>query len=217
MTISNIDKDPVIDCTDGQPDWQVIYDDFVGKIGALHVGATAPGEGDDFPPLTLPDGMGRFRDVIAMATAGPLVISFNRGSWCRYCRGEIENWRQALPLLERAGGRLVVISAEVGGRINALADMLDGKATILCDVDHGAALGMGLAFFAGSELLRHYHACGLDLTTLYGTANGLLPIPATYVIDGDGIIHFASVDPDFRHRAAPADAIAVVRRLTGTD
>jgi peroxiredoxin len=40
-----------------------------------------------------------------------------------------------------------------------------------------------------------------------------LPVPATYVIDRDGVIRYAFVDLNHRARAEPADVVAVAAGL----
>jgi peroxiredoxin len=201
-------------CAEDAPEWKDLYDGFVNRLTLLEMGKSAPIPGSRFPTLSLPDSAGRYRDLAKYYADGPLVISFNRGGWCPYCRHELESWRDAMPALEAAGGRLMVIAGEVAGRGDALIALFDGKVEILCDVDHGAALGLGLAFHAGSELLRRYLECGLDLGDIYGTQSGILPIPATFVVDSGGIVRYAFVDPDFRVRAEPKDVIAVVATLS---
>ncbi len=200
-------------CAEDAPEWQELYDDFVGRLVMLETGKTAPEVGTPFPLLMLPDQKGRYHSLEALYADGPLVISFNRGGWCPYCVHELESWRDAMPELESAGGKLVVIVGEVSGRNDALADLMRDKATILSDVDHGAALGLGLAFYAGPELIARYYECGLDLSDIYGSYSGILPIPATFVVDQQGLVQFAFVDPDFRVRAEPSDVIEVVKRL----
>ena len=69
--------------------------------------------------------------------------------------------------------------AEVAGRADRIEAMLDGRAIVLCDVDHGAALELGLAFHAGADLVQRYLKAGLDLADIYGTDAGILPVPAT--------------------------------------
>jgi peroxiredoxin len=41
----------------------------------------------------------------------------------------------------------------------------------------------------------------------------MLPIPATYVIDQDGVVRSAFVEPDFTIRQEPSDILAAVRQL----
>ena len=201
-------------CTLDNPEWTSLYDAFVGRLIMLETGHAAPETGMLFPDLVLPDHLGRYQNVSELRAAGPVVISFIRGGWCPWCSNELESWREALPALEAAGGRLIVIVGEVAGRADRVGLMLDGMATVLCDVDHGAALDLGLASHAGTEMLQRYLQAGLDLADIYGTDNGILPIPATFVVDSGGIVRFAFVDPDFRVRAEPMDVIAHIRALT---
>jgi peroxiredoxin len=201
-------------CAEAAPEWQELYDGFTSRLNSLAVGKQAPRVGSVFPAVALPNHRGQYRSIEQLHDDGPLVISFNRGSWCPYCMHELESWRDNLSALQSAGGKLVIIAGEVSGRGDALADMFSDEVEILCDVEHGAALGLGLAFHAGDELLRRYLECGLDLSDIYGTQSGILPIPATFVIDRDGIVRFAFVEPDFRIRAEPTDVIAVVKALS---
>lgn len=198
-------------CSEETPEWQDLYDDFATRLNSLAVGKQAPAIGTPFPSLALPNHRGQYRKIGDLYKSGPLVISFNRGSWCRYCRRELESWRDSLAALDSAGGKLVVIAGEIGGRGDALAAIFNDEVEILCDVEHGAALSLGLAFHAGKELLQRYLENGLDLSKIYGTQSGILPIPATFVVDQKGIVRYAFVDPDFRVRAEPEDVIAIVK------
>jgi peroxiredoxin len=202
-------------CADDAPEWKELYDDFTSRLNQLAVGKSAPAIGDAFPPVSLPNHLGQYRNIADLYADQPLVVSFNRGGWCPYCVHELESWRDNLPALHAAGGRLLVVAPEISGRGEALAGIVGGEAEVLCDVEHGAALDLGLAFHAGDELLRRYLECGLDLSDIYGTQSGILPIPATFVVDQAGIVRYAFVEPDFRLRAEPLDVIAVVASLKG--
>jgi peroxiredoxin len=200
-------------CTLENSEWSSLYDAFVGRLTLLETGHAAPGAGMDFPELVLPDHLGRHQRLAAVYADGPVVITFIRGGWCPWCCSELDSWHDNLAALEAAGGRLVVIVGEVAGRADHIEEMLDGKALVLCDIDHGAALDLGLAFHAGAELVQRYLQAGLDLADIYGTDSGILPIPATFVVDTQGVVRYAFVDPDFRVRAEPLDVISVVRAL----
>jgi peroxiredoxin len=145
------------------------------------------------------------------------VINFSRGRWCPYCSHEVAAWAKMLPELAASGAKFIEITGEIGGGARALGAALTVSGTapaaeVLCDVDHGVALSLGLAFFAGDPLLDFYRARGLDFHALYGSQSGFLPVPGTFAVDRDGVVRFAFVDVDFRNRAEPADVIAA---LTG--
>lgn len=195
------------------PEWNARYDAFVARLHALGVGDAAPGAGATFPPLRLPDQRGRYRSIAEIAGQRPIVVSFQRGGWCPYCRIELAAWRGYVPDVEALGARFVAITPETAGRAQALSNLLAGRAHVLCDVDFGAALGLGLAFYAGEELMRAYRDNGVDFTALYGADSGILPIPATYLLDREGVVRYAFVDPDLRRRAEPEDVLAALRAL----
>ncbi len=195
------------------PKWRERYDEFVARLRALKVGTHAPRVGDRFPEIILPDHRGRYRTLASLLADGPLVLSFNRGGWCPYCVSELESWRAVLPQLQDAGGKFAVVTAETGGRSQALGDIVGPEAVALCDVDHGLALELGLAFHVGSTLIAAYREFGIDLNELYGGGAGLLPVPATFVVRADSVVEYAFVDPDFRLRAEPEDVVRIVASL----
>lgn len=212
---SNLPAAPgIADCAEATTDWTPVYDAFVAKLRATGVGGGAPRPGEVFPEFALPDDRGCYRSLADLVGEGPLVLSFNRGGWCPWCRAELTGWGQRMDALGAAGGRFVSVAAEIGGRAEKLHAMIGAAAQVLCDVDHGLALTVGLAFHCDADLQRRYLACGLDLADIYGGGGWLLPVPATFVLDREGVVRFAFVDPDFRNRADPGEVIAVVRSLS---
>lgn len=197
----------------GGAGWNEVYDHFVARLTALEAGHSAPRVETPFPEFRLPDHRGQYQSLAALRGDTPLIVSFVRGTWCPYCQVELSQWREQLPALSAAGGRLVVVVGEVAGGADRIHKMLGGNAIVLCDIDHGAALDLGLAHHVGIDLLQRYLDAGLDLADVYGTASGILPIPATFLIDSDGMVAQSFVDPDFRVRATPAAMVAALAAL----
>lgn len=192
--------------------WNDLYDAFIATLRRVGVGRSAPTVGDAFPAFALPNAAGHYRSLDALLAKGPLVLSFNRGGWCPYCAHELRAWNDALPELAAHGASFAAITPEVGGRAALMGHVLglSDDAELLCDVDGGVALATGLAFRMSETLRSAYGRAGLDIGELYGSTGGFLPVPATYLLDGDGTVRFAFVEPDFRLRAEPADVIAVL-------
>ncbi len=189
------------------------YESFIARLQALQIGKVVPRVGEAFPNLALPDASGRYRSILQIQDGRPLVISFNRGRWCPFCVHELQCWAAASAALVEAGGTLIVVAGEIGEGASSIQDMIGPSATLLCDVDHGAALACGLAFPVGDDLKRRYLEIGIDLAAIYGSDGGFLPIPATFVVGEDGNIRYAHVDPDFRMRAEPMDVVEFVAAM----
>ncbi len=84
---------------------------------------------------------------------------------------------------------------------------------MLSDVGNTVARTFGLVFTVPAELRATYDRFGIDLAEANGDDSFELPIPATYVIDLDGTVRFAFVDPDYTRRADPSDIFDVLRLL----
>jgi peroxiredoxin len=82
---------------------------------------------------------------------------------------------------------------------------------VLRDIDNGYALTLGLAIYVGDELKDLMVSSGWDPSVSQGTDNWLLPIPATFIIGTDGVVHARFVDLDYRMRMAIDDMLAALR------
>ena len=210
MTIIRLQSNPEAEVIVADLGFESAYESFVARLQRLEIGKVAPRVGEPFPNFSLPDATGRYRSIQQLQDGRPFVISFNRGRWCPFCVHELKCWAAASPALEEVGGRLIVVAGEIGEGASAIQDIIGPSATLLCDVDHGAALACGLAFPVGEEMKRRYLEIRLDLAAIYGSDGGFLPIPATFVVGEDGNIRYAHVDPDFRVRPEPLDIVEFI-------
>jgi peroxiredoxin len=192
--------------------WLASYDAMIARLKQSGATDAAPKPGEVMADFALADAKGNLRRLSDLTAEGPVVLSFNRGSWCPYCEAEVGAWAEQGEALRKAGARLVIVTPEAGGRMMALAELAGDDAVVLCDLNLGVALRNGLAFPVGRQVLDQFLADGFDLAEVNGTASGFLPVPATFLIDQNRVVRFAFVDPDFTHRAEPADVLAA---LTG--
>jgi peroxiredoxin len=209
VTFMTLQLQPAVDLNE----WDAISDRLIAQLRGRNAGATAPKTNDSFPDFALPNSKGVHVSLHELLGHGPLVLSFMRGRWCPYCEKELMAWHDAMPRLEAEGGHFVGVSSEVGGLAESFRCDIAPDADMLCDVDHGLAMALGLTFPVDEEFHHRYVEAGIDLATIFGNSGRILPIAATYVIDPAGIVRYAFVDPDFRVRADPAVVIAVVEAL----
>ena len=72
----------------------------------------------------------------------------------------------------------------------------------------------GLVFELDNKLVPLFKEnFNLDLVAINGTEKVGLPIPATYVVDGEGVIQFAFVQSDYTQRAEPERILEVLRAV----
>lgn len=151
----------------------------------LHSGilARALKAGDFAPEFALRDASGNRIRLSRLLLAGPLVLSFYPGDWCRYCVHELDGLTVCHPGIGKLGAQVVAIFPRVPAR----------RATTKGGGNHSFPLLIDL----GSEVAQ---AFGIACTL---ATNGLVHIPATYLINREGTIVFSFVGADHA-RCAPS-------------
>ena len=113
-----------------------------------------------------------------------------------------------LPAFRARGAQLLGISPDLPDDSLTTREKQELEFEVLSDPGNSVARSFGLVFRFSDELRTIYTSFGLSLDH----ADWELPMPATYVIDRDGAIRFAHVDPDYTRRAEPG---AVITALAG--
>lgn len=192
-----------------------INDRLVRRLIEAETAEHALKAGDKCPEFSLPTAEGSFRSIAEILKEGPAVISFYRGRWCPYCSAELEALHVAEPDIRARGAHLVAVTPEAGGNALKVKRERNFAFDILSDLDNGVALQFGLAFRLPEEAVDFFRSSEIriDFPVIYDNESWFLPIPATYVVDRDGTIAHAYVNPDFRERLDPAEIVRVLSEL----
>jgi peroxiredoxin len=84
---------------------------------------------------------------------------------------------------------------------------------VLSDIGNKISRQFGLVFTLDAELRPLYKQFDIDLPTFNGDESYELPIPATYVVNSDGIITLAFVDADYTKRLEPEEVVKALRTI----
>lgn len=156
-------------------------------------------------------------DLAELLKDGPVVVTFYRGSWCPYCRGELSAIQDRLDKISETGAKVLAISPE---QPQIIADLVEQKHFgFLFGADHDNTLAkrLALAFTLDKDTVEKYKKYGIDLPESNDTETWELPIPATYVVDTDGTIEYAFVDDDYTKRADYDEVLKVLYELRQDD
>jgi peroxiredoxin len=182
------------------PAFADIVERMVDRLKNGHAGETAPQIGEPMPPFVLPDENGRLVSMNQLLQKGQLVVSFNRGHWCPYCRINAAALASVEKQVAEHGGQLVLITPETQKYTRALKADSGGKFPILTDLDGGYALELHLAIQINDEKRIAMSSAGWDISVFQDNDNWTLPIPATFVVGRDGLVKGRFVDADYRKR-----------------
>ena len=173
---------------------------------ALTVGAQAP-------RFSLPSATGQTLALEDLLADGPVVLTFYRGAWCPYCNIALRSLQQHHEAITACGARLVAVSPQIPDESLSLAEKHGLAFDVLSDIGSDMAKQYGLAFDLPDDLAAVYDKLGFDLQRVNDGHPRTLPLPATYVIDRDGVIRWAFVNSDYTTRAEPAAVIAALDAL----
>lgn len=84
---------------------------------------------------------------------------------------------------------------------------------LLSDPDNQIAYEYGLAYKVPDDLRQVYLQLDIDIAKYNGDDKWILPMPARYIIDGDGIIQYAKVSPDYTERPDPEHTISALQEI----
>ncbi|MFE7561972.1 peroxiredoxin-like family protein [Kitasatospora sp. NPDC057500] len=184
------------------------------ELAASGQAQSALAEGAKAPSFTLPSATGRSVALDELLADGPVVLTFYRGSWCPYCNIALRSLQQHHSAVTDRGARLVAVSPQVPDESLSLAEKNELAFDVLSDIGCHTAKQYGLAFDLPNDLAAVYEGLGIDLHRYNAGHARTLPIPATYVIDREGLIRWAFVNTDYTSRAEPADILTALDGLS---
>jgi len=173
--------------------------------------------GEKAPDFVLPNVFGEPVRLTDLLSEGPVVLTFYRGAWCPYCNLQLRGLHKTLPYIEQEGARLVAVTPQKPDKSREQVEKDGYPFEILSDLDDRVMKEYRLYFEVPSDLSEVYkQRLSLDLAEYNGDGRYVLPVPATFIIDHDGIIRAAYADVDYRSRVEPATIVAALQALTPT-
>ena len=169
--------------------------------------------GDQLASFELPNQLGQTISLDELQGDSNIVISFYRGGWCPYCNIELCVLQQALPGFKSHGARLIAISPQLPDESMSTAEKNELSFPVLSDAGNKVAREFGLVFTLSEQLRPLYESFNIDLPATNGDKSFELPIPATFIIDSDGVVKGAFVNADYKQRMDLSDIINVLKEI----
>lgn len=195
------------------PQFAQAVDAFVGRLVGAEAGGQAPQCGETLPRFVLPDQNGKLVALDALLEKGPVIIAFLRGHWCPYCRVTAAALAEIAEAARELGAGIVAITPESRKFASKLDAETLGAFPILADLDNGYALTVNLAIWVDQHMSNLISGAGWDIPTYQGNDAWILPIPAVFVLDREGVIIARHVNADYRERADIDEILASLRSL----
>jgi peroxiredoxin len=189
------------------PDVQAVHARTIAALKQQGLASKALGVGAKAPAFELTDHNGKLVSSSTLLDKGRLVICFIRGRWCPFCVGQMEAMNSIAAQLNAAGASLVAISPQTEKQAYFMHDQHKLRFSLLVDAHNDVARAFGLVYRVPEEQHAIYRRTFVNLPFVNGDDSWELPIPATYVIDRDGAILFASANEDYTERPEPLEIL----------
>ncbi len=189
------------------------YENLIYRLRAGEAGRNAPAIGESLPPFLLPASNGKLVALEDLTAVGPVVLNFNRGHWCPFCRIHLQGLSRHFYEFQKAGAELVSIVPDRQQFLRRLRLETNDRIRVLTDIDNGYSLSIGLVMALDERIQSLMRERGIRLDVFQGNDGWFVPLPATFVVDRKGIIAARHVDPDFRNRMTIEAILAALAGL----
>jgi len=171
----------------------------------LKIGDVAP----DF------EGVNQAGDTVSLAALleeGPVVLTFYRGNWCKYCNKYLAELDENYSKIKALGANLIAISPELPEYIQETADELENPYSIIYS---GTPIMQQykVDFQMDKKTKAKYKTFGINVSKHNGNDDYTLPVPATYVIDKKGVIAYKHFDENYKVRAEVDEILSALEQL----
>lgn len=180
------------------------------RDSGLFDGALA--KGDALPPFRLQNASGVFVDSRELLALGPLVISFFRGDWCRFCAETLTALSEIDAEVRALGATQVAITPDLPQMTAQTVRDLRLPFEVLSDAGSAFGLRCGISYPLPGDLAEAYHA--IHFINRHGSAEFFLPIPAVFIADPDGIVLLSYTEPDYAERLEPQTILDTLKGLS---
>jgi peroxiredoxin len=189
------------------PETQAVHARVISDLKAARVSEVVLRVGSKAPSFGLKDHTSKTISSAESLTKGRLVICFFRGRWCPFCVGQLEAMNLIVSQIEEAGASLVAISPQTVQQSFFMVDQHKLRFPLLSDVGNQIARQFGLVYRVPEEQQAIFQRAFVNLPFANGDTSWELPIPATFIVDRDGTILYASADEDYAQRPEPDDIL----------
>jgi peroxiredoxin len=186
---------------------QAIHARAIAELQQRRLAGNILAVGVTIPEFQLPDHEGKTTSSSDLLAKGRIVLCFIRGRWCPFCVAQMEAMNLVLPQIEQAGATLVAISPQTVQQSFFMRDQHKLRFPLLSDAGNKVARQFGLTYRVPDEQKAVYQRAFVNLPFVNGDDSWELPIPATYVIERDGTVLYASANEDYAERPEPEDIL----------
>jgi len=156
--------------------------------------------GTTVPNVTVRTADGSPMSLSALLMEKPSVIVFYRGGWCPYCSRQLAELKDIEQDLVDEGYQIIAISPETPEKLQSQKLETEFAAQLISDASLNAIRAFGVGFYVPDDT-RNLYKDRMQVELSADSSNrAVLPAPAIFITDTQGLVQFSYVNPNFRVR-----------------
>jgi len=191
-------------CYTGKKAKKFGIEEEAGVPTGLQVNNNAP----DFKGKTQKDKTIRLSSLLKQQ---PVVLFFYRGYWCPVCNDYLKDYQDSLNMITDKGIAVVAVTPETSENVSKTRDKTGAAFTIISD-STGRIMEKYEVKFKVTKGYQRMVKAGLftDVAASNDQEEAYLPVPATYLINKNGIIEWKQFDTNYKNRASVKDILQAI-------
>jgi peroxiredoxin len=186
---------------------QAIHARATAELKQQRLAANILPVGSQIPEFKLQDHTGKSISSADLLAKGRLVLCFIRGRWCPFCVAQMEAMNLIQAAIEQAAATLAAISPQTVQQSFFMRDQHKLRFPLLSDAGNQVARQFGLTYRVPVDQKAIYQRAFVNLPFVNGDDSWELPVPATYILERDGTVLYASANEDYAERPEPEDIV----------
>ena len=155
--------------------------------------------GDKAPFFTANDYNGAIVDLSESIKEKKVVLVFYRGAWCPHCNKHMSQLQDSFKMIEAKGAIVIAVSPELDESIEKMVSKTDASFHIISDKGYVIMEKYGVSFKVNRTTLAKYKLIGVNLEKANGNTDYILPVPATIIINQNGVIDYIHFDENHKN------------------
>ncbi len=158
--------------------------------------------GESAPEIVGVDQNGKKINSTEILKHNKILLVFYRGNWCPHCKKHLASLQERLDEFIEKGVYVMVVTPETVERTKQTSEMWHINFSIVHDVGNKIMNDYKVAFEVNHDNVPNYYGIVSRNVAEYNVQNNnVLPVPATYIIDQNGIISYVQYDPNYKNRS----------------
>lgn len=172
---------------------------------ALEIGSKAP-------DISASDQTGHQVSLSDEIKDSIIIVQFYRGEWCPHCNRHMSYLQDSIRQIRALGAKVIAITPENQENIELTMRQTKANFSFIHDKNHVIMDAYKVTFRLGLLKNIGYNFAGINVKNRSGFEDRYLPVPATYIINHEGIIIGRYFNEDYSQRMPIRDMIAILKK-----